>query len=94
MGGKGEKRELIYRIQTDRSNIGFINALIESYEHVAIVRVVDKKNCIMEVYTSSDFKEETEAILESLKKDYGIRIKLLGIEERPLLPPLYPSQSA
>ncbi len=74
-------REVIFKVQVDRNNIGFINAIFEGYEHVAIVRVVDKKNSIMEIYTSSDFKKTTREIIQSLKEEYGILIKVLEVRE-------------
>ncbi len=81
MGEKGTVREVIFKVQVDRNNIGFINAIFEGYEHVAIVRVVDKKNSIMEIYTSSDFKKTTREIIQSLKEEYGILIKVLEVRE-------------
>ncbi len=81
MGGKGQIREVIFKVQVDRSNIGLINAIFEGYEHVAIVRVVDKKNSIMEIYTSSDLKDIAEKIIEALKKEYSVAIRVLEVVE-------------
>ena len=79
MGGEGTVREVIIRAQVDRSNIGLINAIFEGYEHVAIVRVVDKRDSILEIYTSEDFKEIAEKIVESLSREYGVRIRILEV---------------
>ena len=79
MGGKGTVKEVIIRAAIDKSNIGFANAIFEGYEHVAIVRVVDKKNSIMEIYTSEDFKEIALKILDALKTEYGVMVKIIEI---------------
>ncbi len=82
MGQEGTLREVIYRVKVDRSNIGLINAIFEGYEHVAIVRVVDKRESIMEIYTSSDFSPVVEKIIHSLVKEYGIKIEVESVERR------------
>ncbi len=80
----GKLVEVIYRISVDRENIGLINAIFEAYEEVAIVRVVDKKESIMEIYTSCYFRDVVEEIIESLKKEYGIRVDVLDVFEEQI----------
>ena len=79
MAGRGIE-EVIFLVRVDKSNIGFINAIFEAYEEVAIVRVVDKKNNLMEIYTSSCFEEEVKKIIESLRKEYAIKIDVVEIK--------------
>ncbi|BAT71378.1 conserved hypothetical protein [Thermosulfidibacter takaii ABI70S6] len=86
MGGEGQVKEVIFRVQVDRSNIGLINAIFEGYEHVAIVRVVDKKNSIMEIYTSEDFKDIAEQIIEALKKEYSVSMNIINVVEEAQTP--------
>ncbi len=80
MGGKGEITEVVIKAKVDRSNIGLINAILEGYEHVAIMRVVDKPNSIIEIYTSSHFEDTAFQILNALQEEYGVMIKILGVE--------------
>ncbi len=72
--------EVVYRVKVDRENIGFINAIFEAYEEVAIVRVVDKRESIMEIYTSSFFEETVEKIITALKDEYAIKIDIIDKE--------------
>jgi len=76
--------EVIFLVRVDKSNIGFINAIFEAYEEVAIVRVVDKKNSIMEIYTSSCFEETVKEIIKSLKREYAIKIEIVDIKRTPI----------
>ncbi|MEO0278090.1 MAG: DUF4911 domain-containing protein [candidate division WOR-3 bacterium] len=69
------KREVVIRYIVDRSNVNIINAMFESYEGVAIVRVMDSKEGILEVYTSSDFEDFVDLIVKSLREEYSIRMK-------------------
>ena len=80
MGGEGEITEVIIRAKVDRSNIGLINAILEGYEHVATMRVVDKPNSIIEIYTSNHFEDTALQILNALQKEYGVMIKILDVE--------------
>ncbi|NPA15772.1 MAG: DUF4911 domain-containing protein [Deferribacteres bacterium] len=75
--------EVIYRVRVDRENIGLINAIFEAYEEVAIVRVVDKKDSLMEIYTSSSFSHVVERIIEALKDEYGVKMDVVGREVFP-----------
>ncbi|MGB9668486.1 MAG: DUF4911 domain-containing protein [Thermosulfidibacteraceae bacterium] len=73
-----KKFEVVIRYLVDKSNVNIINALIEGYEEVAIVRVIDKKEGIMELYTSSDYEEDSGNIIKAIREEYGIMIKELS----------------
>lgn len=75
--------EVIYRVRVDRENIGLINAIFEAYEEVAIVRVVDRKDSLMEIYTSSSFSHVVERIIEALRDEYGVKMDVVGREVFP-----------
>ncbi len=76
--------ELVIRYIVDKSNVNIINAIIESYEEVAIVRVVDKNQGIMELYTSSYYEDDVDNIINAIREEYGVMIKELERFKYPL----------
>jgi len=76
--------ELVIRYIVDKSNVNIINAIIEGYEEVAIVRVVDKNQGIMELYTSSYYEDDVDNIINAIREEYGVMIKELERFKYPL----------
>lgn len=79
-----EPYELVIRYVVDKSNVNIINAIIEGYEEVAIVRVVDKNQGIMELYTSSYYEEDVDSIINAIREEYGVMIRELERFKYPL----------
>ncbi len=57
---------LHYRI--DKREIVFLADLLESYEHLGMVRTVDPVAAIVEILYAPDFYDDVVALMESLEK--------------------------
>ncbi|MDH5525945.1 MAG: DUF4911 domain-containing protein [Nitrospirota bacterium] len=55
---------LFYRV--NRSEIGFLSALFESYEDFGAVRTIDPVAAIIEILYAPDFFDEVVALMDSL----------------------------
>jgi hypothetical protein len=58
---------LAYRV--DRSEIGFLSALFESYEDFGAVRTIDSVAAIIEILYAPDFFDEVVALMDALSTD-------------------------
>jgi len=65
-------RREIYRVK--REDIDYIRNTIESYDGMAIVRTIDPKKALIEVYIAPRCERFIEELIDSLKKDEGIEI--------------------
>lgn len=61
-----------YRAKVRKSQIGFINSIIESYEGIAVVRTLDPKEGILELWVSPFFEELTMEVMESLAEEISL----------------------
>ena len=64
-------------VRIPRSALAMVVAIIEGYEHLAVCRVVDSRESIMEVYPSWDLREEVRNLLKSLESELAIKITFL-----------------
>jgi len=62
-----------YQYEVDKKNIAYIVSVIEAYDNLAVVRTVDQWRGIIELLISPDFIEETNKLIESLKKEIPVR---------------------
>lgn len=60
-----------YIINTDKSNIDFINKIVEAYEGLAIVRTLDRKNGVIKILTNTFFVNDVNILIDKLIK-FGI----------------------
>jgi len=66
--------EMTKRLLIDRKGIGFLKAILESYEDVAIFSVLDGKSGLIELIYPHFFEIDVKAILSDMT-NYGISIK-------------------
>ncbi len=57
-----------YRV--DRKKIGFIKFIFEAYDGVAVVSTIDAKKNLIMLSISPDLIEESDIIVNDLKKDF------------------------
>ncbi|MCK5311062.1 MAG: DUF4911 domain-containing protein [Desulfobacteraceae bacterium] len=57
-----------YRV--DRKKIGFIKFIFEAYEGVAVVSTIDSKKNLIVLSIAPDLMEESDTIVNDLKKDF------------------------
>lgn len=69
-----EPLESTRRFFIDRKGIGFLKAIFESYEDVAIFSVLDGKSGLIELIYSRYFEKDVLAIVHDMI-NYGIVIK-------------------
>ena len=62
-------REMTRRVLMDRRHIGFFKAILESYEEVAILTVVDGSRGIVELIYPEGARCDLERIMEDLSSN-------------------------
>lgn len=62
-----------YRACIDRTQIGFLNSIIESYEGIAVVRTIDPGAGLIELWVSPWFEPLVLEILYDLACDIRLR---------------------
>ncbi len=61
-----------YRAKINKSQIGFLNSIIEGYDGIAVVRTVDPKEGILELWVSPFFEDITSEVMKSLAEEIGL----------------------
>ncbi|MBP9477394.1 MAG: DUF4911 domain-containing protein [Sebaldella sp.] len=69
-----------YIIKTKKSDIDFINKIIEVQDGMANVRTLNSEEGLIKILTNNFYQEDVEIILEKLKK-HGIEIEILEKRE-------------
>ena len=69
-----------YIIKTKKSDIDFINKIIEVQDGMANVRTLNSEEGLIKILTNNFYQEDVEIILEKLKK-HGIEIEKLEKRE-------------
>jgi hypothetical protein len=67
---KSAEKELHFTVDTEE--IVYINAILDSYEGLGIMRTVDREAGHVAIYTAAE--KELNKLLESLSNDEGVRI--------------------
>jgi hypothetical protein len=60
-----------YRI--DKSGIALIKFIIESYDNAAVLRTVDRKGSVIELFISPGFLPEIDAVIAEYREQFMIR---------------------
>ena len=69
-----------YIIKTRKSDIDYINKIIEVHEGTANVRTLNSEDGIVKILTNEFFLNDVELILEKLKK-HGVVLEILEKRE-------------
>jgi hypothetical protein len=64
---------ITYRAWIEKTQIGFLNSIIESYEGIAVVRTLHAPSGIIELWVSPDFEQLVIAIMHDLAQEIGLR---------------------
>ncbi len=69
-----------YIIKTRKSDIDYINKIIEVHEGTANVRTLNSEEGMVKILTNEFFLNDVELILEKLKK-HGVELEILEKRE-------------
>ncbi|MGL4687590.1 MAG: DUF4911 domain-containing protein [Fusobacteriaceae bacterium] len=69
-----------FLVQTERTDIDFINKIIEAYEGIGVVRTISAEKGLLNIITTYDFKEFLREVLEDLNIKW-VRAEI--IDEKP-----------
>ncbi len=64
---------ITYRAVIDKTQIGFLNSIIDSYDGIAVVRTMDAPAGIVEFWISPYFEELVNAIIDDLTDEIGLQ---------------------
>ena len=67
-----------------RSDIVYLNSIIDSYDGVGIVRTVDKEKGEVIIYSSNSMYRWVIGILDALKNE-GVKLNILELEKSELV---------
>lgn len=68
------------KFRVDIKNMIYINAVIDSYDGIGIIRTIDSKNGLVAVYTSEGQKVNLYDVLNALKSE-GVNITDISEEK-------------
>jgi len=66
---------IVARIPPDE--IGYVGAVVESYEGIGIVRTRDPDMGIIEFWVIPEFRDVFEALIEELRAEIGVEILII-----------------
>ncbi|MGL6064772.1 MAG: DUF4911 domain-containing protein [Fusobacteriaceae bacterium] len=69
-----------FLVQTERTDIDFINKIIEAYEGIGVVRTISAEKGLLNIITTYEFKEFLREVLEDLNIKW-VRAEI--IDEKP-----------
>ncbi len=64
---------ITYRAVIDKTHIGFLNSIIESYEGFAVVRTLDAPAGIVELWISPPFEDVVNNIMNDIAGEIGLQ---------------------
>lgn len=66
-GGRTDIVEI--RLRLSPADIAYVKFVIESYEGIAVVRTIDRKDALITLLIAADFAGEARRILESIRRE-------------------------
>ena len=63
---------ITYRARIHRTEIGFLNSIIESYEGIGVVRTFDAQSGIVELWLPLEFEKLVVAVIHDLAPEIGL----------------------
>jgi len=58
------------------ADIGFLDATLEAYEGVAVIRTNDRKAGLVEFWVAPDFLDDFRRIMDNLAEEVDLRLEL------------------
>ena len=63
---------ITYRARIQRTEIGFLNSIIESYEGIGVVRTLDAQSGIVELWLPPEFEKLIVTVMHDLAPEIGL----------------------
>ena len=63
---------ITYRARIQRTEIGFLNSIIESYEGIGVVRTLDAQSGIVELWLPPEFEKLVVSVMHDLASEIGL----------------------
>ena len=63
---------ITYRARIHRTEIGFLNSIIESYEGIGVVRTLDAQSGIVELWLPPEFEKLIVTVMHDLASEIGL----------------------
>lgn len=64
---------ITYRAVIDKTHIGFLNSIIDSYEGIAVVRTMDAPAGIIELWISPPFENVVNRVMSDIAEEIGLQ---------------------
>ena len=64
---------ITYRAVIDKTQIAFLNSIIESYDGIAVVRTQDAPAGIIELWIAPAFEETVNNIMQNIAGEIGLK---------------------
>jgi hypothetical protein len=64
---------ITYRAVIDKTQIGFLNSIIDSYEGIAVVRTMDAPSGIVELWISPPFEDLVNQVINDIAEEIGLQ---------------------
>ena len=64
---------ITYRAVIDKTQIGFLNSIIDSYEGIAVVRTMDAPAGIVELWIAPSFENVVNRVISDIAKEIGLQ---------------------
>lgn len=62
-----------YRARIDKTQIGFLNSIIESYEGIAVVRTLHAPSGVVELWASPFFEDLVNKVMDDIADEIGLQ---------------------
>lgn len=63
-----------WQAEVNVADIAYVVSIFEGYDHLAVVRTVDRSRGIIEFMISPDFLDDTRRLLSALAKEIPLRL--------------------
>jgi hypothetical protein len=64
---------ITYRAHISRTEIGFLNSIIESYEGIGVVRTFDARAGIVELWIPAEFESLVTTVMHNIAEQIGLQ---------------------
>ncbi|MCD6385282.1 DUF4911 domain-containing protein, partial [Candidatus Sumerlaeota bacterium] len=65
---------LVYRLRLPKEEICYFNGTIEAYEGLGVVRTIDEKQGVVEVWVPVEQREDFDSVLRALQQEIEIEV--------------------
>ncbi len=65
---------LFYRVKLNPVHIGYLSGIIEAYEGMGLVRTIDARQGVVEIWVPPDQADGMDNLLHAIEKEFPIEI--------------------